>query len=194
MLTLITYPACFGRLSVSPFCVKAMYLLNAASVDWQREDSLDPRRMPRAKLPVLRTPDGLVHDSDGIRQFLEDNGADFMAGLSMLDKARARALIRMAEEHLYFLLVLDRWERQDIWPAIRDEYFHEIPKALRALIAGSVRRSVLQGLQSQGLGRLSWDERMARLDQDLGVISVQLGNCAFLRGADARRLRGGAGP
>ncbi len=182
MLTLLTYPAGFGAQSVSPFCVKAMYLLNAARVEWQREDSRDPRRMPRAKLPVLRTPDGLVHDSDGIRQYLEDNGADFMPGLSMMDQARTRAIIRMAEEHLYFLLVLDRWERPEVWPIVRDTYFAEVPKPLRDLIAGGIRRTVLKGLRSQGLGRLQWDERMARLDQDLVAISVHLANDAFLFG------------
>lgn len=182
MLTLLTYPAGFGTLSVSPFCVKAMYLLTAARMDWQREDSSDPRRMPRAKLPVLRTEDRLIHDSDGIRQYLEDQGADFMPGLSEQDKARSRALIRMVEEHLYFLLVLDRWERPDVWPIVRDTYFDEIPRPVRGLITGSIRRSVLRGVRTQGLGRMTWDERMTRLDQDLAAVSVHVGNNSFLFG------------
>ncbi len=182
MFTLITYPAGFGTLSMSPFCVKAMYLLNAAPAAWNREDRLDPRRMPRAKLPVLRTPDGLVHDSDGIMLYLERQGAEFMPGLSARDQAQSRAMVRMAEEHLYFLLVLDRWERPEVWPVIRDTYFAEIPWLLRGWITGRIRRAILDGLRAQGLGRLTWDERMMRLEQDLVAISAQLGNRAFLFG------------
>ena len=180
MLTLITYPAAFGTVSLSPFCVKAMYLLNAAKLDWQREDSSDPRRMPRAKLPVLRTPEELVHDSDGIRRYLEDHGADFLGGLSDRDRARSHAMIRMAEEHLYFLLLLDRWERPEVWPSIRDTYFAEIPGLVRSWIGGGIRRRVLGGLKVQGIGRMTWDERMDRLDQDLAAISGQLRNHGFL--------------
>ncbi|PCJ07211.1 MAG: hypothetical protein COB16_12095 [Rhodobacteraceae bacterium] len=68
MLTLLTYPRHGDVFSFSPFCVKAALLLTYSGQDWQREDLKDPRRMPHRKLPVLRTPSGLVPDSSEIRR------------------------------------------------------------------------------------------------------------------------------
>ena len=182
MLTLITYPGGFGQASLSPFCVKAAYLLELSSQPWQRQDQLDPRKAPRGKLPLLRTPHGIIHESDSIRAYLEAQGADFDAGLSPIERAQSRALQRMAEEHLYFLLVLDRWERSDVWPTTRDVYFHEIPAFLRGIITSGIRRKLLRGLEAQGLGRMTWEERLARLDQDLDVIRMFLEKGPYLFG------------
>ncbi len=180
MLTLISFPGAFGQSSLSPFCVKAEYLLNLSGQAWQREDSNDPRKAPRAKFPVLRTPQGLVHDSDNIRLYLDETGANFDAHLSDVETASARAVQRMMEEHFYFLIVLDRWERDDVWPTIRDTYFSEIPSLLRKPITAALRRTLLKGLRSQGLGRLTWEERMTRADQDLAVLSAHLWETPFL--------------
>ena len=182
MLTLLTYPANFGQSSLSPFCVKAEYLLNMSGQSWQREDTNDPRNAPRGKLPVLRTPEGLVHDSDYIKTYLENKGADFDGHLSPKDLVTAHALRRMVEEHMYFTLVLDRWERDTVWPTIRETYFFEIPKILRSLIAGGLRKGLLKGMNVQGLGRLTWDERMERVEKDLDCIRAQLGDKPFLFG------------
>ena len=182
MLTLITYPGQFGQSSLSPFCVKAEYLLNMSGQPWQREDTDDPRKAPRGKLPVLRTPDGLVHDSNGIKTYLERKGADFDGHLSDADKSTAHALRRMVEEHMYFILLLDRWERPDVWPVIRDTYFKGIPGILRGLIAGGLRKQVMKGMNTQGLGRLTWGERMSHVEADLACLTTQLGDKPFLFG------------
>lgn len=77
MLTLLTYPSAFGLFSASPFCVKTAYMLQLAGLHWRRSDMVDPRQMPHSKLPVLRTPERLVPDSDQIRDWLEAQGAKF---------------------------------------------------------------------------------------------------------------------
>ena len=48
----------------------------------------------------------IVGGSDGIQQYLEDQGNDLHKGLSEIDKANSHAFIRMAEEHMYFHLML----------------------------------------------------------------------------------------
>ena len=180
MITLITYPGNNGLFSFSPFCVKAAYFLNAAGWDWCREDTNDPRKMPYQKLPVLRAVSRLIPDSENIRRHLEDHGADFDVGLSDAEKAHSHALIRKAEEHLYFHIVLDRWGNDAVWPTIRDVYFRDIPAFLRKFVANGIRRSLLKGLRTQGLARLTVAERMDRLETDLTAITALLWRHRFL--------------
>lgn len=180
MITLLTYKEIFGQPAASPFCVKAIWLLNMSGLPWQRQDLDDPRKMPHQKLPVLKAGDQLIPDSDNIRTYLEQQGADFDPGLSDMEKATARAFIRMAEEHMYFHIILDRWGDEAIWPRVRDTYFDMIPRPLRKLITGPMRKSVLKGMHAQGLGRLSPTERLARLEPDLHAISTRLWHGPFL--------------
>ncbi len=182
MVTLLTYPKGFGQFSLSPFCVKAAYLLALSGQDWARQNLNDPRRMPHAKLPVLRTEDRLVADSHNIRGWLESRGADFDPGLNDLQKARSLALTRMAEEHLYFHVVLDRWGNDDVWPTIRETYFKEMPALLRRPVTNALRRSLMRGLNTHGIARYTPQERMARCEQDLQAIQTHLWQSPFLMG------------
>ncbi|WP_170479332.1 glutathione S-transferase family protein [Ruegeria arenilitoris] len=182
MLTLLTYPPAFGLFSASPFCVKSALMLQHCGQDWQRSDMLDPRKMPHRKLPVLRTPERLVPDSDQIRDWLEAQGADFDHGLTDVQKAQSRALVRMAEEHLYFQIVLDRWGNDTVWPILRETFFTEIPAMFRKLVSNSIRKSVLRGLEAQGVSRFSKAERTDRIERDLRAISEFLRNSQFLLG------------
>ena len=182
MITLITYAPAFGEPSASPFCTKAIWLLNMAGVSWGREDTFDPRKMPKQKLPTIRVDGRLIHDSDNIRAYLESLGHDFDAGLSDLDRATSRAFIRMAEEHLYFHLVLDRWGDDSVWPVVRDTYFQMIPKALRGIVTRKLRKTLLSGMKTQGLGRLTAQERLDRVEPDLQAITTRLWHGAFLFG------------
>lgn len=182
MLTLLTYPRGFGQFSLSPFCVKAAYLLAVSGLGWTREDLNDPRKMPHAKLPVLRTPDRLIADSNRIAGWLTDKGAVFDPNPTDLRKAQAHSLVRMAEDHLYFHLVMDRWGNDNVWPTIRDTYFKVIPGHLRGAITYGMRRQVLRGLKFQGVARFSPADRMARCEQDLQTIATHLWHSPFLLG------------
>lgn len=182
MITLLTYTASFGTPPARPFCVKAIWLLHISGQPWTREDLADPRKMPHQKLPAIRYNGNIIPDSDNIRIHLEQLGADFDAGLSDMEKATSRALIRMAEEHMYFHIVLDRWGNDDVWPIIRNEYFKMIPKPLRGFITNGLRKACLKGMHAQGLGRLTPTERMARIEPDLQAITTRLWHGAFLFG------------
>jgi glutathione S-transferase len=182
MLTLLTFSSGFGLFSLSPFCVKAAYLLQASGQQWQREDLIEPSAMPHRKLPVLRTDSGLVSDSEAIRAWLETKGADFDPGLSDLQKAYSRAMIRMADEHLYFQLVMDRWGNDDGWPTIRDQLFAAIPEPARSPVADGIRANLLTGLDTQGIARFSPQERLEQVERDLRAIATIVGQSPFLFG------------
>lgn len=182
MITLITYAESFGQPAASPFCVKAIWLLNMSGQDWQREDTPDPRKMPKQKLPAIRIGGDIIPDSDNIRTYLEEQGADFDAGLSDMEKSTSRAFIRMAEEHMYFHVVMDRWGDDSVWPIIRDTYFAIIPKLLRGFVTNKLRKTCLQGMHAQGLGRLTPQERLERIEPDLKAITTRLWHGPFLFG------------
>ena len=181
MITLLTFPAEFGEPSASPFGVKAVCLLNMSGQDWKTAPA-DVRKMPKEKLPVLKVGDKLIPDSENIRAYLEQQGADFDTGLGDADRAASRAFIRMAEEHLYFHLVADRWLRDDVWPMTRDTFFGMIPKVMRGIITNKIRKSLRAGLRTQGIGRFTEAERAERVALDLTAIKLQLGDEAFLFG------------
>ncbi|WP_171211106.1 glutathione S-transferase family protein [Ruegeria sp. HKCCA5426] len=182
MLTLLTFPAAFGSFSASPFCVKTALMLQYSGQRWQRFDLLNPSKMPHQKLPVLRTPDRLLPDSDLIRDWLESQGTEFDKGLTDAQKAQSRALIRMAEEHIYHHIVLDRWGNDEAWPILRDTFFTEIPALIRKPVTNAIRRSVLRRLDGVGVSRFSESERRGRLERDLESISALLWQSPFLMG------------
>lgn len=181
MLTLLTFPDHFGEPGASPFCLKAICLLNMSNQSWKRSLA-DVRKMPKAKLPVLKVANRMIPDSENIRSYLEQQGADFDKGLGDRERAASRAFIRMAEEHLYFHLVADRWVRDDVWPTTRDTFFDMIPKPVRGFITGKIRKKWRTGLHTQGIGRFTEAERAERVALDLEAIKLQLGNRPYLFG------------
>jgi glutathione S-transferase len=183
MITLYTFPEGFGQFSYSTFCTKAAWLLNLAGVPWERKDMNDPRKMPLGKLPAIGLKDGtIIPDSDNIRAYLEEQGFDFDAGLSLRDKANSRAFIRMTEEHIYFHQVMDRWGDDANWAVIRQEYFGFLPALLRGIITSKLRKDLMQTMHGMGLGRLTAAQRLERIEPDLAAISAQLGERPFLFG------------
>jgi glutathione S-transferase len=182
MITLITFPPAFGQPASSPFCIKAMCLLELSGADWQVEEILSPAEMPMQKLPVIRHEGRLIADSNAIRYYLEARGHDFDAGLSPIERAQSHALIRMMEEHFYFSVVLDRWQNDDVWPKVRDIYFNGIPEAVRDQITTEIRETLLTGLRTQGEIRFSPELRLIRAKADLEAVRVILGDRPFLFG------------
>ncbi|MBY6066456.1 glutathione S-transferase family protein [Leisingera aquaemixtae] len=182
MLSLLTFPTGFGLFSMSPFCIKSALMLELSGQPWQRSDMLDPTEMPHRKLPVLATPDGQIADSDGIRDWLEGQGADFDTGLDAASRAYARAWVRLAEYHLGLHLLQMRWNDDTVWPEVRDQIFQPVPEPMRDEISAPVRKEIQAGLHWQGLARFSKAERMHRLEQDLKPISVLASERPFLMG------------
>ena len=182
-LQLQTFGPAFNQPDASPFCVKAICLLNMANVEWTLLPGSDSRKAPVGKLPVLLDGSSVIHDSDNIRFHLEKHySADFDIGLSDIQKAQSRAIIRMTEEHLYFCQVYDRWVDDACWVHVRDRFFGSLPPVVRSIIPKLVRRDVIAALKGQGIGRLSYDEMYARAHLDISAIEALLANQRFLFG------------
>lgn len=183
MLELTIYPEAFGEPSASPFCVKAVCLLNQAGVDWKPHVTHDPRKAPKAKFPVLTDNGKIIPDSEQIREHLEANySADFTKGLDDTQKATSRAIARMVEEHLYFAIVCDRWGDEANWAVVKEIYFGHIPAVMRGLVTRMVRKQALGQANQQGMGRHSPEERLARCRHDIDAVETLLAGKPFLFG------------
>lgn len=186
MLSLIIYNPAFGQPSGSPFCTKALCLLQMSGVKWKPEYSNDPRSAPMAKFPVLRDGETLIADSGIIQKYLEENhDADFGSWLSKEQHATGHALVRMAEEHLYFHIVNDRWGRDKVWKRTMPVYFAQMPAFLRLFVPASLRKQAKAGLNFLGIGRLSEKMLEDRVNDDLKAISTTLADKEFLFGDKA---------
>ncbi len=183
MLTLLTFPGDDRQPSFSPFCVKAMCLLEMSGREWEPTYLAEPSKMPYGRLPVLKTDSELIPDSGNIQAWLVARGADFDAGLSAGERAWSAALVRMVEEGLRYGLVHDRWLRDDCWEAVRGRFFEAVPAAVRPIIAGTVRRRVRKTLKLQGTAQFSEADRLARLGRELQAVRDTLGEKDYLFGS-----------
>lgn len=181
-MKLITFPGDARFASNSPFCLKAMCLLEMAKVDWQPEMVQDFGALPLGKVPVARVGDTMIPDSHNIQAYLESKGADFMPGLSRIEKAATHALTRTVEESLRLGLVHDRWLNEDCWVVMKEAFFGAVPEPMRAQAADEARGHVRAGLMSEGIARFSPNDRQARFDNDLEVIDAKLDGKQFLFG------------
>lgn len=182
-MQLIMFPGDAALPSLSPFCTKAICLLEMAGADWQPELTTDVSTMPLGKLPVLRVGDQLISDSANIEAFLTAQGAVFYPGLSQTELGRAHALTRVVEDSLVLGMAHDRWLDDRVWPHTRDMLFADVPPELREEISAQARDAVRAGLTGHGIARFSPQDRQARFDKDLAAIETELGEKPFLFGA-----------
>lgn len=183
MIKLVTYPSALGEPSASPFGVKALCLLNMSGQPFEVKNTSDPRKAPKAKLPLIDDGGTVIADSDQIRDYLEATyDIDFDARLSATQRATSRAVIRMVEEHTYFALICDRWMNDDNWAVVKPLFFAHIPKLVNGFVTKQIRKVTLAQAHAQGMGRHSFAEQAVRAGKDITAIEALLGEQMFLFG------------
>ncbi len=182
-MELIVFPPTYGEPAGSPFATKAMALLNVAGVKHDLTYLSNPTKMPKGKLPVLKVGDRLIPDSNEIRAYIEaKTGFDFDAGLSAKDRAISTAVIRMVEEHIYFIVYTSRWKEDKNWAVTKAANFGAVPAIMRGFITRMVRKGAVAQCMGQGMGRHSKAERLSRFQEDIDAIETLLGDKDYLFG------------
>ena len=186
MLELTVFPPAFSEISGSPFTIKAMCLLEQSGQPYTVKFDPDPRKAPKGKLPVLTHGSKIIPDSEQIRDYMEQSfGVDYDAGLTTTERGHSRSLIRMIDEHMYFIILASRWQNDAHWPTTRAELFRRMPKLLNKIVPNQIRKKVIQGLIGQGVGRHSEMEQRDRAEKDIAAIAAILGDKKFLFGDTA---------
>lgn len=183
MLELITLPPAFGMRNVSPFCLKAELLMTSLDLPFTHTAEADPRKAPKGKLPYLITEDGIIADSELMTEYLDElTQGRVYAGLTPAQKSAGIALTRLAEDHLYWLMVASRWLDDAWWPNVVDGFFQIAPKPLRGFVAGLARRQVRQSYHLHGLGRHTLEEQKGFARRDLEALQNAVPDSGFLHG------------
>lgn len=182
MITLYGYGPAFSLPDPSPFVVKAQVLVKMAGLDHETRRG-DFRKAPKGKIPWIDDGGTLVADSTFIRLHLETRyGVDFDKGLTLEQKAVAWAIEKMLEDHVYWLVVIDRWcdrENFDKGPRL---FFDSMPAVARPLILAMVARQLKRTLHGQGLGRHSNEERAILARRAADALAGCLGDKPWLTG------------
>ena len=182
-MTLVTLGGAFDMRNVSPFCLKIEMLMQSLDLKFDLAEQPDPRKAPKGKLPYLEVDGKTLPDSELITEYLNEltDGAVY-ADLTSQQQAYGVALARLAEDHLYWLMVASRWLDDNWWPNVVDGFFHIAPAIIRPLAAGAARRQVRQTYNLQGLGRHSISEQRGFAARDLQALQDAVADQDFLFG------------
>jgi len=182
MITLYTFGPAFGLPDPSPFVTKAEVLLKMASLPY-RMDTKGFGKAPKGKLPYIRDGEDIIADSTFIRLHLEKRyNIDFDKGLSPKERGLAWAVEKLCEDHLYWLLVYERWAEDANFKRGPAKFFDAAPAPVRPFVKWFIRRQVKRALHGQGSGRYSESERAILADRTFASLSAILGDQPYIMG------------
>ena len=176
-LTAYHLPGGWGLASISPFCLKLDAFLRMTDIPHISVTVATPFSGPKKKAPWIEHEGCTIGDSTFIIDYLiEGFGKDPDAILTPAQRGQAVAIQRLVEENLYWVMVYDRWVREDNWPILKGSVLGEIPAPVRALIAPIARRGVKKQLNGHGIGLHSDNEIQAIARRDIGALASIIGD------------------
>lgn len=166
--------------SMSPFCLKLETYFRMKNLPYQNEFSY--KTGPKGKVPWIEYNGNIYSDSSFImKHFNDEKGLDRNQGYSPEQNAIAHALQKMAEEHMYWLVILCRWE---FYRAETSRTLTQLPSPVVWVIARRTRKMA----HAQGVGRHSQSEVEQLLEEDLSALSDVLGEKQYMMGDEPTEL------
>ncbi len=184
MITLYQFPPAFGLPNASPFCLKLELYLRMADLPYRNRYTLELHKTPKGKLPCIDHDGVTVADSGLIIDYLKHKFGDTLDGrLDESQRARALAITRLIEEHLYWALLYDRWIAPQGWEMTRPGFFAALPWPLRMIVPHVARRGIRAELQGHGIGRHAPEQIHALGVADIDALAALLGEQGYFLGA-----------
>lgn len=175
--------------NLSPFCTKLECYLRMAEIP-HTVAAMKLGKAPKGKIPYIVMADGTaMGDSQLIIERLEralaaEGKPALDDGMSARDRAIGHLTRRTLDEAYYFVTLYMRWQLDDAFPAVRDEFKKLVP----GLVVPLIRRDLRKKLRSQGTGRHSPEEVVAFGAADLESCAELLGDQPFLLGDRPRTV------
>lgn len=167
-----------------------MLLLKMAGLAY-REKKAAPFKAPKGKLPFIEDDGKIIEDSTFIRLHIEKKyGFEYDDGLDQEQKAIGWMLEKACEDHLYWIVLADRWLDDANFHKGPTRFFDALPVALRPLVRTLIRRKIRRDAWGQGLLRHGPEQRAELARRGLRAFTTILGDKPFLfgdrpHGADA---------
>jgi glutathione S-transferase len=182
VITLYNFGPAFGLPDPSPFVMKVEILLKMAKLSY-RTDNGGFSKAPKGKLPYIDDDGTIITDSTFIRWHIETKyRIDFDHGLDAGERAIAWAFEKMAEDHLYWAAVYERWIIDENFRKGPRQFFNRVPLPLRPVVTALVRRNLRARLRGQGLGRHSYDEIVVLGTRSINAIADFLADKPYFMG------------
>jgi len=189
MLTVYKFGPAFGLPDLSPFVVKLETYLRMAGIRYETKQG-DPRKAPKKKIPYVVDDGVVLGDTRFIIEHLETKrGISLDARLTPKDRAIAAAFQSMLEEHLYYVMVYERWQIDANWerlfPTLRQIIAGSgVPGPMAGLVSAMARKQMVKSLFVQGTGRHTPAEVGLIGERLVGALSEQIGEGPFFFGAE----------
>jgi glutathione S-transferase len=184
MITLYGFGPMFGLPDPSPFVLKTEIQLKLAELSFGKARGR-PTEAPKGKLPYIEDEGETIADSTFIREHVERKyGVDLDRGLTRDMRARAWAIERMLEDHLYWAIVQLRWADERNFAKGPAHFFDTLPPDVRETTREAARRRALETLRAHGLGRHGKAEIEELGRRSVASLSALLGNKPYLMGPE----------
>jgi glutathione S-transferase len=190
MITLHVFGPSFGLPDGSPFVMKAMLLLKMAGLEYTAMRDA-PFKAPKGKLPFIDDAGATVADSTFIRFHIEKKyGFDYDSGLTPEQKAIGWSAEKLVEDHLYWLVLADRWLDDANFVKGPAHFFDTAPAPLRLFLRAMVRGQIRKAARAQGIYAGSRADYLRMARRGVEACAVLLGDKPYLfgdqpHGADA---------
>ena len=175
-------PAPWDVPNVSPFCAKLETYLRMAKIDYETKPGT-PREAPKGKIPYIRDGERLIGDTGLIIEHLKTKHGDPLdAKLTAEERAHAHVVRQSVEEHTYFAFAWLRWSTEESWRHVRAYFLPILPPVIGPLAIGVFRSQFLKSIRTQGVGRHTREEILAKANADMDAYATLLGDKKFFLG------------
>ena len=184
MIKLYSFGSNFGVPDPSPFVLKVDIFMRMANIEFENiPDITNLRKAPKGKLPFIVDGDVTVADSQFIISYLQNKfHVDLDSSLSTEQKNIAYLIGKSLDENLYWCLVYSRWAKNDTYAHLKNAYFGSMPFPFKFIVAPLARKSFINALQKQGLGKHSEEEIKTIAQQTFHSLSEILSKKTYFFG------------
>ncbi len=188
MITLYLYPEMFGLPDNNPFGLKVDTFLRLTDIDYEIEHILDTKNAPRKQLPYIKDENKTVTDSNHIIDYLsQKHSIELDRELTTAQKNLHFLIVRMLDNHLYWVMSYSRWQDERFWPLFKAEFLKQFPQTAESTLL-KARDYNMGKYLSQGIGRYDTEAVYQSGIKDLQAINVMLASNDFLFGKQIHTL------
>ncbi len=180
-------PGIEGLESHSPFCLKVHRALRLAGLTYERRFGARPDSFKdlnaTGQVPVLLVGSEPVSDSTDILRRIEQ----LVPGSMVPEGAGPEVWLweDFADSVLNGYLVAARWADERNWPVVKDVYFAAMPKVVRAIVPGRLRKGMIARLVARDVWRAGPEKCWRRFESTLDDLDARAPVTGYWLGAKA---------